>query len=347
MSHESRSKMKRKKSGPRDEPASGPRDRIRNRDWSAKTYREGSASGPASIEYSFPTQDGGTGKLRIPLSELRHPKRLLDQFFDLMPVFPRAVGDSDELRVQFLKELQARMRGPVEIMPTRTGFIDLSSFARWNDVIRADGKPRPLAKVTSGEPVIDNQGTWSGSNRDVLRLARRSTYLAFAIGVALAAPLRTYLKLYRDAEEQHSLTLTEGAIFNFSGESSSGKSSVCLAALSLVGSIDRAIGMNFSERGVSEHAADSNDLVFVVDDTERSNGKLVRVLRLLTHLVSGGRSKRISQALDPKKFPDLRWSTLVLCSSPEPIPVLAAKQGWSMSRGDKGAVAQYRGTAAE
>ena len=93
--------------------------------------------------------------------------------------------------------------------------------------------------------------------------------------------------------------------------------------------------MNFTERGLVEYAAESNDILFVADDTEKSGGDLIKALRLLTHIVPGGRSKQISKGVDQNKFQELRWNTFVLCSSPRPIPILAAELGWAMSPGDK------------
>ena len=125
-------------------------------------------------------------------------------------------------------------------------------------------------------------------------------------------------------------------MFNFSGKSSSGKSSTALAALSLVGSLDRAGMVNFSERGLVEYAADHNDLLTVLDDTEKSasTAELVKALRLMVHLLPGGRSKHISKGVDQTKFPQLIWSSFGLSSSPVAIRDLAQQHGWVMSAGD-------------
>ena len=165
-----------------------------------------------------------------------------------------------------------------------------------------------------------------------------STYLAFGLGVALAAPLPTYLKLYRDENDEVIAFLTETAVFNLSGESSSGKSSVCLAAISLGGSPERAGTLDFSPRGLAELASDSNDLALVLDDTEKAEdgpGVLVRALKGVIHTVPGGRSKIISRGADQSRFPQLRWSTFGLSSSPRPIAQIAAENHWEMSPGDK------------
>ena len=51
--------------------------------------------------------------------------------------------------------------------------------------------------------------------------------------------------------------------------------------------------------------------------------------------VPGGRSKIISRGADQSRFPQLRWSTFGLSSSPHPISQIAAENRWEMSPGDK------------
>ena len=70
-------------------------------------------------------------------------------------------------------------------------------------------------------------------------------------------------------------------------------------------------------------ASDSNDLAFVLDDTER-NAKMrrvrcVRTLKSVVHMVPGGRSKIISRGVDQARFPQLRWNAFALTSSPRRI----------------------------
>jgi hypothetical protein len=138
----------------------------------------------------------------------------------------------------------------------------------------------------------------------------------------------------RSAEDDLGPLVRETAVFNFSGISSSGKSSVCLAALSLPGSADRAGTLDFSKRGLAEMASDSNDLLLVLDDTEKADeGTLVKTLKIVVHFLPGGQSKTISRVAD--KFPPLHWSTFGLSSSPKSIFRLARENRWTMTAGDK------------
>ena len=61
----------------------------------------------------------------------------------------------------------------------------------------------------------------------------------------------------------------------------------------------------------------------------------MKTLKSVVHMVPGGRSKIISRGVDQAQFPQLRWSTFAVTSSPQPIPKLAAENHWPMSPGDK------------
>jgi hypothetical protein len=107
--------------------------------------------------------------------------------------------------------------------------------------------------------------------------------------------------------------------------------------MSLAGSPERAGILDFSSRGLAELAYDSNDIALILDDTEKAEdapGVFVKALKAVVHMVPGGRSKMISRAVDQNRFPQLRWSTMGLTSSPQPIPELAAQKGWVMTPGD-------------
>lgn len=305
--------------------------------WSVRRFRAGSLQGAASVEFTFPTEGGGTSRIIIPHRELRHDRTLMDQFSDRLPIFPSKVGTTDKSRLHFIRDLVSSYSGPFELIPDRTGFIGLDGFATYTEIVYADGRRQPIPEShpLERQPFNDVRGIREGTNK-ILKLARRSTYLAFGFGVALACPLPSYLKLHPKRANEETAHLTETGVFNFSGRSSSGKSSVILAAMSLAGSPGRAGTLDVSTRGLAEMASDSNDMLLGLDDTEKAeDGVLVSTLKKLVHTVPGGRSKRISRGVDQSRFPLLYWSTFGLCSSPKPITKLAAENGWNMTPGDK------------
>jgi hypothetical protein len=120
----------------------------------------GTLTGPAYVEFTFPTEGGGTSDLVVS-------------------------GNA-----------------PLELVPTRTGFIDQSTFVTHGEIIRADGTrvARPRLDGSDSRAFVDVAGTAEGARDSVLKLARYSTYLAFAIGVELAARLPSYMKFRRNAK---------------------------------------------------------------------------------------------------------------------------------------------------
>ena len=54
-------------------------DKIRKK-WSVRILRRGSLTGPAFVEFRFPTQGGRLCELTMRNSDLRHTSTLLDQF---------------------------------------------------------------------------------------------------------------------------------------------------------------------------------------------------------------------------------------------------------------------------
>jgi len=268
----------------------------------------------------------------------RHLNQLLDQFSNYLPIFPPDVDRTDKAQGEFIQELVAGAANSIELLPERTGFIDADTFVTHSEILHADGTRTPVPRNNdpARQAFVDTKGTLQGTTDLVLKLANESTYLAFGIGVALAAPLPSYVSLCRAGDDSLAPLVRETAAFNLSGISSSGKSSVCLAAMTLAGSPDRAGTLDFTRRGLAEMASDSNDVLLVLDDTEKAEdgpGALVGTLKSLVHVVPGGRSKNIARGAE--NFPPLRWSTFALSSSPRSIPRLARQHRWKMSAGDK------------
>jgi hypothetical protein len=308
--------------------------------WSARILRQGSLTGPAFIEFTFPTKGGGTSQFRANYSDMRsrHLNQLLDQFSNYLPIFPADIDLTDKAQGEFIQELVAGASKSIELLPERTGFIDAATFVTHTEILHADGTRTPVPRNNdpAAHAFVDTKGTLRGTTDLVLKLANESTYLAFGIGVALAALLPSYVSLRRVGDDDLAPLVRETAAFNLSGTSSSGKSSVCLAAMTLAGSPDRAGSLDFSRRGLAEMASDSNDLLLVLDDTEKAedgSGALVGTLKSLVHVVPGGRSRNISRGAD--KYPPLRWSTFALSSSPRSVPWLARQNRWKMTAGDK------------
>jgi hypothetical protein len=231
-------------------------------EWSARILRQGSLVGEAFIEFSFPTRGGGQSRILAPYNNIedRHKNRLIDELTNLLPIFPPAAGSNEDAQIKFIRELVDT--ASIELLPEKTGFVDANTFVTHSEILHSDGSrtPVPTRSGPAGKSFADIKGTPKGTTELVLKLAIESTYLAFGIGVSLAAPLPSYMSVRRSADDDLGPLVRETADFNFSGRSSSGKSSVCLATLSLLSSPDRAGTLDFSKRGLAEMASDSNDL---------------------------------------------------------------------------------------
>jgi hypothetical protein len=160
--------------------------------WSARILRQGSLTGPAFIEFTFPTKGGGVSHFRTNHSDLRsrHLNQLLDQFSNYLPIFPSDVAPTDKAQGQFIQALVVKASDSIELLPEQTGFVDRDIFVTNSEILRSDGTRRPVPRPDGVErhTFVDTKGTLEGTTDLVLKLAKKSTYLAFGIGVALAAP---------------------------------------------------------------------------------------------------------------------------------------------------------------
>jgi hypothetical protein len=329
------------KSASRRQDPSNRRPRVDDveHQWKVHVFRFGSHAGPVFVDFSFPTRDGRTNEIRVPYNDLRHRGRLLDELTNRLPLFPRQIGSTDRDRFAFIQELvTSHGDDRIGIEPDRTGFFDQRTFVTFSEIIHSHGTIRPrrvLGRSSSSQHYQDLRGSLKGAKNTVLSIARKSTYLAWVIGVALATPIPEYVQVSRRKNRDIKALLSETAMFNFSGHSGAGKTKALLAAMSLAGSPDRAETLDCTRRALAELASDSNSLPCVLDDTEKmEDGVLIKTLKSIVHMVPGGRSKKISRGVDQTRFPDLRWSTFGLSSSPRPIAALAAEAHWTMTRGD-------------
>jgi hypothetical protein len=191
----SKNKKARSNSKTRGDARSGMRDRgKRHHQWSVRRYRAGTLTGPVFIEFKFPTEGGGFSRLCVPNSDLRHMNSLLDKFADYLPIFPSHVPSTEADQRQFIQGLASSGCAPLELVPAGTGFVDRNTFVTHGELIRADGTrvPRPRLEDLNSPRFVDVRGTPEGARQSVLKLARYSTSLAFAIGVELAACLPAF-----------------------------------------------------------------------------------------------------------------------------------------------------------
>ncbi len=166
----------------------------------------------------------------------------------------------------------------------------------------------------------DCQGSKGNWDQDVGAMALHSTFLTFGLSLSLACPLPSYV-LARGKQR----LLSETSVFNLSGESGSGKTSVVRAAAGVFGPPHLVRKWDFSRRGLEEQMEACNDLLAAFDDMETHTdeaGSLKTAMRHINQIPTSGQSKLISERAD---LPLLLWTSFGLTSSPEPIDQIAER----------------------
>jgi hypothetical protein len=174
--------------------------------------------------------------------------------------------------------------------------------------------PREFARI---------RGDLKEYQKTVLRLAEESPYVSAAVMIALAGPLIDYVKIKREVE-----LLPETAIFHFAAESSTGKTTLARVAQSVFGSPDIEADYEASDRGISEHAYQRNNLAMIIDDTESSGSEELEIwaaMQKLAQRFPRGRSKVISGRSARSDLPALRWSCNAISTGPETIAHMATR----------------------
>jgi len=146
----------------------------------------------------------------------------------------------------------------------------------------------------------------------VTEACSRSRYMTFAIATAFAAPLLRFARR------------PEGAVFCFTGDTSTGKSSLCLVASSLYSHRDenRFCSWLATPRHIAEQAEMFNDQPFVIEDTSTTDEQqknVAKALNVIGRMIADGRSKMVSSVVADQRLPNLRWNVLCLSSGEKSI----------------------------
>ena len=91
-----------------------------------------------------------------------------------------------------------------------------------------------------------------------------------------------------------------------------------MAAASVTGNSNALIDWDTSMRGVAEASTSRNDLVLILDDTEKFPGNeaaLRKMLHALVQKIPAGKSTTIAKKAQASGLPLLRWSTFGLSTS--------------------------------
>jgi hypothetical protein len=286
-------------------------------------------TGNSCIGIDFPRRQGGFGFEVVDDDLAEQPKRVRE----ILKKRGAAFDGTKEDQIRFLGRLMTKVLPEPLMLAMKPGMRGRDGFVLGKRMIgSAKGRYRwkPQSGTYDRGEVGDRRGTREDWNRDVGEVAVYSTTLTFAISLSLACPLPNYVL----ANSKRRL-LSETAVFNLSGESGSGKSSIGRAAAGTFGPPDLIRKWDFTRRGLEEFSESRNDLLGVLDDLETHTeeaGSLKTALRNVNQIITSGQSKLISVRAE---LPQLTWTTFGLTTSPEALDKIAEEIGWKRTDGQR------------
>ena len=247
-------------------------------------------------------------------------------------VFPCMPDDHEGFVKSLLEEAQDREK----LLVYTPGYRGLTCFVLPEGNI---GPDKHLYKWggSPANPAMGDVGRKSGSLQEwidnVSTLMTHSSILSLSAMMALAAPLMTYVRLH----EKGNLLMETGTV-NFPGPSGSGKTTTQRVAAGMIGHPDLMIDYDFTRRGFEEAMASRNDMIAIIDDTEKFLGEgkaaLRTALRHVTQIVPKGRSKTMSNVNRAKGLHPLHWSNFASSSGPKWVSELYVEGGRKMTEGE-------------
>jgi hypothetical protein len=300
-----------------DDPSREPMSKWRVR------FRHNELSGQYDIEIRFRTRSGMRDTITIPArdrAEFDKSRRELCARDARLPEDRKAslkfvealIGATPKEAIQVVSKPGFRDGAKGFVMPTRMYGTANGRFV-WDD---------NFADPAFGEI----KGDLAQYREGVLKPALGSPFLSFAILIALAAALPSYVE-QRDGRGK---LVPEGAIFHYAAESSAGKTLCARVGQSVSGSPEVLMDYEATARGVAEACYVRNDLVVGLDDTETAaleDRDLFHRMTLFGQRLPSGRSKTIARSAAKGGLPAMTWFCFGLSTGPETQAELAQRLG--------------------
>ncbi|MFG1294070.1 DUF927 domain-containing protein [Xanthobacter versatilis] len=246
------------------------------------------------------TTDNRQADLIVPMSDIARPPAILQRLAGkgwIDSINPKATT--------IIKQVVEESRSIIRVT-SRTGWHEGVRFVMPNQTIGPDGENVRFFS-TSRPPAASLVGTLKDWRTGLKAPLAASSYLTFTSALAMAGSLINLLEL------------SEGAIFQLTGASSTGKTLALRVAQSTMGSADISgvLTHDATDRALEEHLATANDALLCIDELGRLQGthraKRERIKHLPHMLASGvgrARSKSVeAEHLDRKKYRLLGLST--------------------------------------
>jgi hypothetical protein len=288
--------------------------------WTVRRYRD-VTSDIDMLHLRFPRAGDSAAELLVPLSFLDRPSEMIRLLVDKAAIWPPAHAD----RLLILGLIATSLPDQVGTILGHCGWHD-GVFQLGTKTIGAPAKRcilRPEFAKKAGQ-LVHQTGTLEQWQQRVAASAADSSYAAFAIMHALAAPLFRF-----------DPNMPEGAIFHFGAPSGSGKTTALIAGASVAGSLPLS-DWSASDRALHERAAVTNGLQLILDDTERlpaTSSPLVRLAHI-AHTLTSGQSQDYAAPVQ-SSLPPLTWDCWAISSGPTVIEEQFTQAGVPRSDGDR------------
>ena len=246
-------------------------------------------------------------------------------------------------QIAFVKKLLNRMSPKPRILAMKPGFRDDGFILGKVKLGSARGRYRwnSSAQHLGAQDIGDRHGNRDAWVQDVGKVAVRSSSLSCGLMIGLASCIPGYIAWRMRGSAHLTPLISETAIFNFEGESGSGKTNIARAVAGLIGppTFDLIAKWDFTRRGLEELAESRNDLPLVLDDTEThvddNTMSLKTALRHATQIIPKGTSKHLSKKAEKVDLPVLFWSNFGLATSSPDFEKIAESIGWKRTDGER------------
>lgn len=277
------------------------------------------------IAFDFPTIALCQGRLVVGRNCIDRPTQILSELHLKGAALPAEKAEA----LEFVSKLLAGLDKTVFTNPARTGWRDNGRTFVLPQRILGENTERLIvnAELADENRIGPKSGKLATWKTQVGKPAGQSTFMSFAIMAGLAGPLA------------ESAQLSELAIFNFAGKSGAGKTTALKVAASVSGLPHKPLTWFSSERGLDELAAAHNDLLLILDDTDKIRDPKKTVFDFVdsaTHSLTGGQSKNYGKlAKSSGLLSDLAWTCLILSTSPYSIERATGLSGKKRNDGDR------------
>jgi hypothetical protein len=301
--------------------------------WSMTSIQD-ELTGLVSFVICGPTRGGGTFQTSVPAEQRDELKRVRKTLRSYDAALPSQVDDA----LEFIEKLFDGANVSPLIATTKPGFTDTGKGFVFGAQMVGDAAERYLWVGDNYSTLGQTLGTREGWNEEVGRLLQYSSFATIAVLTVLASPVPAYVLLRKSEDPAWRPAVSETAMFNFAGDSGSGKTLAIAIAAGLSGDPGDRGKWDFSRRGGDEYLHTRNQVGAIYDDVEKHTGEsmpLRRAITTVTQSLPDGASKIVSRVARDHGLPRLTWSEFGLSSSPRPIQEIAREEGWIRSLGEQ------------